>query len=66
MTDKDRLEFYNGPSLVASVRSSIVPPVGAKISVNKETWTVVRVTFALDYEADYQSSRMRANVDLKK
>lgn len=61
----DFIEFYDGDSLVAYVKSSMVPPVGSKISIRGKTWTVARVTYALDHADDPQGKGMRANVDLK-
>jgi hypothetical protein len=61
----DVIEFYDGDTMVASVKSSMVPPVGAKISIRGKTWTVMRVTYALDHADDPQGKGMRANVDLK-
>jgi len=60
--NRDSVEFYDGEHLIAQAWSSMVPPVGAKISIRKEVWTVRRVTYALDY-ADMQDRGMRANVD---
>lgn len=62
----DSIEFYDGDNMVAHVASSMVPPVGAKISIRGKTWTVARVTYALDHADDPQGKGMRANVDLKK
>ena len=62
----DRIEFYDGDALIAHVSSVMVPPVGAKISIRKEVWEVVRVTYAIDYADDPQGKGMRANVDLKR
>ena len=61
----DVIEFYDGDTMVAYVKSSMVPPVGAKINIRKQTWEVVRVTYALDHADDPQGKSMRANVDLK-
>lgn len=61
----DLIEFYDGDTMVAYVKSSMVPPVGAKISIRGKTWAVVRVTYALDHADDPQGKGMRANVDLK-
>ena len=61
---RDSVEFYDGARLVAQAWSSMVPPVGAKISIRKKVWTVQKVTYALD-QADSQHERgMRANVDV--
>ncbi len=61
----DVVEFYDGDAMVAVVKSSMVPPVGARISIRGKTWAVVRVTYALDHADDPQGKGMRANVDLK-
>ena len=61
---RDSVEFYDGRHRIGQVLSSIVPPVGAKISIRNQVWTVRRVTYALD-QADNQYERgMRANVDV--
>ena len=66
MSTNDTIEFYDGDKIVISVRSTMVPPEGSKISIRKQTWTVRRVTYAVDYAADYiQQRSMRANVDLE-
>jgi len=64
----DRLEFYNGKRIIASVDSSIVPIIGSKISIRKKTWEIISVTYAIDYvDATLPALRtMRANIDLKK
>jgi hypothetical protein len=61
----DLIEFYDGDTMVAYVKSSMVPPVGAKINIRKKTWAVLSVTYALDQADDPQGKGMRANVDLK-
>ena len=66
MKTDDVIEFYYIDAIVAAVKSSMVPPVGAKISIRGETWTVVRVTYALDHADDASRKGMRANVDLKR
>jgi len=65
------IEFYNadgtpGRDLVQSVESPMVPPVGSKISIRKQTWEVVNVTYALDEADNPMIARMRANVDLRR
>jgi hypothetical protein len=63
----DRLEFYDGDTPVAFVKSSIVPTVGSKISIKKVTWTVTRVSYALDHSGGADSERdMRANIDIER
>jgi hypothetical protein len=64
----DRIEFYDEKTgkLVASVKSSMVPTVGKRISIRKQTWEVERVTFALDHADDPALKNMRCNVDLSK
>ena len=65
---KDRIEFYNEATtrLVAVVESSMIPPVGSKVSICLETWTVKQVTFALDYSDDPIIRRLRCNIDIEK
>jgi hypothetical protein len=60
----DSIEFYSKDSgkIVARVESSMVPPVGSKISIQGETWEIAGVTYALDHSATRPA--MRANVDL--
>lgn len=60
----DSIEFYDGDTMVAQVKSAMVPPAGAKISIRGKTWVVLRVTYALDHADDPQGKGMRANVDL--
>lgn len=62
---KNRIEFYHGDGLIAAVESAMVPPVGSKISIRKKTWSVVSVTYALDYADKPFQESMRACVDLK-
>lgn len=62
--NRDTVEFYDGMHLIAQARSSMVPPVGAKISIRKEVWTVQRVTYALDHADKMHERGMRANVDV--
>lgn len=62
--NRDSVEFYDGKHLVAQAWSSMVPPVGAKISIRKEVWTVRRVAYALDHADDLHERGMRANVDV--
>ena len=61
---KNVIEFYDGKKLVASSESSMVPPVGSKISIRKETWVVQQITYALDHADKWDGRCMRANVDL--
>jgi hypothetical protein len=61
----DMIEFYDGSACIASTNSSIVPPVGSKISIRKKTWTVIGVTYVLDHADETPGKMMRANVDLE-
>ena len=65
---KDSIEFYNEETknLVAAVYSGMVPTVKSFISIRKQTWEVVSVTYALDAADDYSIIRIRANVNLVK
>jgi len=58
------IEFYNGKSLVALVYSSIVPHLGALISIRGEVWRVENIAYALDHADDSSQRSMRANVDI--
>lgn len=65
------IEFYDadgkpGHDLIAVAESSMVPPVGSKISIRKQRWEVISVTYALDDADDSLLTRMRANVDLRR
>ena len=65
MKNRDKIEYYHENKLLASVISSMVPTVGAMISINANTYEVGKVEYALDHSADYnQMCGMRANVDL--
>lgn len=60
------IEFYDGLKLLARVESSMVLPVGSLISIRKQTWKIIGVTFALDYTDEQRERQMRCNVDLEK
>lgn len=61
----DRVEYYDDKAnLLVAVQSSIVPPLGSKISIRKKTWTVKSVSYAVDHSDDIARREMRANVDL--
>jgi hypothetical protein len=64
--NRDSVEFYDGAHLLAQAWSSMVPPVGAQISIRREVWTVRRVTYALDHADEMHERGMRANVDLSR
>jgi hypothetical protein len=66
MSVESVVEFYDGDSIVSRVNSTMVPTVGSKISIRKEVWTVVNVTYALDYADKVFERQMRANVSLEK
>jgi hypothetical protein len=61
------IEYWTSKSKrLASVWSSMVPPVGASINIAKKTYTVTKVTYALDdSDLSMHLRVMRANVDLK-
>ena len=65
MQSRDRIEYYDGDTMVASVESAMVPAVGSRISIRKKTWAVARVTYALDHADEPMEKGMRANVDLE-
>ena len=64
--NRDSVEFYDGSHLIAQAWSSMAPPVGARISIRKEVWTVLGVTYALDHADEMHERGMRANVDLRR
>lgn len=59
------IEFYERGAKhpFAHADSSMVPPVGALISIRGKTYKVERVTYALDQPAG-DLPRMRANIDV--
>lgn len=65
MQNRYVVEYYNGENLVVRIASSIVPPVGSKISIRGKTWGVARVTFAIDHVEKISERSTRANVDLQ-
>lgn len=64
MTSPDRVEYYLGDRLLIALDSSIVPPSNALINIAGTTYSVRRITYAIDYSASVSERRMRANVDL--
>jgi hypothetical protein len=42
----DSVEFYDGAYLIAQAWSSMVPPIGAKVSIRKEVWRHDGETYA--------------------
>lgn len=60
----DQLEFYRGPNLVASVKSSMVPPINSLISIRQKTYRVIQITYAMDNADGPQLRSMRANIDI--
>jgi hypothetical protein len=61
---RDSIEFYDKDRIVARAHSSIVPAVGSFVNINKTTWVVSKVTYAVDYSDSPHDTAMRANVDL--
>lgn len=66
MENRDRVEYYDGDTLLVALASSIVPPPGSKISIRGETWVVVYIAFALDYADRISERAMRANISLER
>lgn len=64
MTNRDVVEIYGPDGLLTSVASSIIPPVGSYINIEKKTWQITRVTFAVDYNDDRILKQMRCNIDV--
>lgn len=67
MSDRDRVEYYNGnrPQPFLIMKSSIVPPKGSFINIQKQVWKVVHVSYQIDY-AGQPHEYTRASVNLKK
>jgi hypothetical protein len=63
---RDSIDYWIGKKLFVSTPSSMVPSVGSKISIRKEIYLVLAVTFAVDYADDRARLGMRANVDIIK
>ena len=66
---RDTIEFYTKGEVspFGSVATAMVPAVGSFISIDKETWTVVSVTYAVDYSNQpYHLRVMRACVEVKR
>lgn len=68
MRQPDIVEFYlegeMRPMLI--MESSIVPTENSLISIKGETYTVVGVSYAIDYSDSIATRQMRANIILKK
>lgn len=59
------IEFYDEKgSCIASVKSSIIPPVDSMISIRKKVWRISRVAYALDHADEPQEKQLRANIEL--
>ena len=64
MTEYTSVEFYCGKPLVASVRSHAVPRAGEFVNIRKVTYSVTRVTWAVDSdEVGRQSLRACVEMD---
>lgn len=59
-----RMDFYDGDKLIVAVDAEIIPPVGARMSIRKQTYEVRRVTYAIDYSDNEVLKNLRANIDL--
>lgn len=66
MNNRDKIEFYDGSKMIAVVTTSIVPPVGSKLSIRGEVWEVMRVTYAVDRADQILETGMRANLDVER
>jgi len=62
---RDHVEYYCENALLVMMESSIVPSKGSFISIRKETYEVVSISYACDYiDQSLVERTMRANVDL--
>lgn len=66
MNRSDRIEFYSKGKLLLSLNSSIVPTVGSMVSIAKQTWEVLVVSYTVDYSTSFTDRRMCANIAVKK
>ena len=64
MKNRDKIEYYKGNDMVASVISSMVPTIGSIINIKAVTYEVSKVEYALDHASNNSLCGMRANVDL--
>jgi hypothetical protein len=64
----DVIEYYHKGSSrgIAACHSAMVPPVDSLISIRKDVWRVVSVTYALDSADGPYPPNMRANVELER
>ncbi len=62
----DTVEFYEGPNILTWAKSSIVPPVGALLSIRGLVYRAIRVTYAVDYADQANHTTLRANVDVER
>lgn len=63
---RDLVEFYTEKGMIASIRSSIVPPKGSCINIRKETYRVTGVSYCVDHVDEFHETCVRANVDVRK
>lgn len=71
MPEKNIITFHNrdapfNKDVIVSVYSTMVPSVGAFISIRKQTWSVVSVTYAVDDADNLAAKQMHAHVNLEK
>lgn len=64
MEYRDKIEFYHNDKRLSWVWSSMVPLPGSLISILGVTWSVVSVSYSLDYAKDGGQRGMRCNVEL--
>lgn len=64
----DIVEFYVGKdaSLICSVKTSIVPPVGSLMNIRTKVWLVTGVSYVIDNIDDPTRRRIVAAVTLEK
>lgn len=62
---RDNIEFWIGEKVIMRVDSSIVPSIGQFVSIQKKTYQVLGVSFAVDYADKVHERAMRCNVQLE-
>lgn len=64
MNPPDVIEFWVYNKVLLRIQSSMVPPVGSGININKVTYKVESVSFSVDYADKVFERQMRCNVEL--
>lgn len=63
--NKDCVEFYLDDRLLASIRTSIIPPVGSLINIRKIVYKINRISYAIDHVESFSERLIRCNIDIE-